>query len=359
MTWIARMIPGNAPDGGPILSVLAKKMFRICHGEMAIEDTLASNRWCEVDQHWGANHPATDATKLESDLVAWKPCTDVVVIGEACAPRGKKARFFDAGIRVGNFQKSVRVFGNRKIRPKTFGFEFSEPELFETMPVHYGLAYGGRHLRSDKGDELVYPRNPVGKGFVVQASREELASLVLPNLENPAKILTPETLSLKSFEHWVEAPEPWALGYTSRNFHPRVRLAGLPPGQAMEAEIVRLQSVVASNGEVVLPPTPVLHPEYHCGASKGLVLPHLRGDEMVVLGYMDPDHPVFQFQLPKSRPAARMDVGMGWEWMDMVLQSLVIFKGSNQLEMVWRGSCRYDGPDSMKTWERFDLGVED
>lgn len=359
MTWATRLVPGFAPDGGHILSVVAKSTYSFAPNETAVEDPSAANDWVEVDQYWGTNNPAVDATKLESDLVAWKPRTDVVVIGEAFAPRGKKARFFDAGIRIGAFQKSVRVFGDRKVQLKTFGFEFSDPEPFESMPLHYGLAYGGRHKRADKGDELVYPRNPVGRGFVVQAAPEDLNGLVLPNLENPAKLLTAESLVLKSFDKWQDAPEPCALGYTSRHSHPRVTLAGLPPEQAIEAEIARLQTVAVSDGGGALPPTPVLNTEYFCGASKGLALPYLKGDETVMLGYMDPDTPVFQFQLPGARPVARIDVGMGWEWMDMVLQNVVIFKGTNQLEMVWRGSCRYDGPESMKDWESFEMSVEE
>ena len=136
MTWVTRLVPGHAPDGGHILSVLAKKTYSILPGEIAVEDLDAPNDWVEVDQYWGANNPTLDATKLESELVAWKPCTDVVVIGEACAPTGKRARFFDAGIKIGNFQKSVRVFGDRKIQLKTFGFDFTEPEPFERMPLH-------------------------------------------------------------------------------------------------------------------------------------------------------------------------------------------------------------------------------
>lgn len=359
MAWSTHLVPGYAPDGGPILSVLAKKTYSILPGEVAAEDPTASNEWVEVDQYWGTNNPTSEATKLESELVAWKPCTDVVVIGEACAPTGKRARFFDAGIKIGNFQKSVRVFGDRKIQLKTFGFDFSEPEPFERMPLHYGLAYGGKHNRTEKGDELAYPRNPVGRGFVVQPTPEELAALRLPNLENPAKVLTADSLVLKSYEKWVDAPEPWALGFTSRNFHPRLTLAGLPPGMATEIEIARLQTVNDADGDQTSAPTPVLNPEFHCGASTGLVLPHLKGDEAVVLGYMDPDVPLFQFQLPGARPSARIDVGMGWEWMDMVLHSVVIFKGADQVELVWRGSCRYDGPESMKDWGMFAMSVEE
>jgi hypothetical protein len=136
-------------------------------------------------------------------------------------------------------------------------------------------------------------------------------------------------------------------------------MAGLSPEQAIEAEIVRLQAVAERDGGSALPPSPVLNLQYHNGASEGLALPHLRGDETVALTYLDQDHPSFQFRLPGSRPVARLDVGQGREWMDMVLQNIVVYKGTNQLAMVWRGSCRYDGPESMADWTRLEMGVED
>jgi len=358
VSWLVRMVPGYAPDGGPVVSVLAKRTYRFNPGETALPDPGTPMDWVEVDEHWDTNNPATDPMKLESELVAWKPCTDVVVVGNAHAPRGKRARFFDAGIQIGAFRKVVRVFGNRMVVPRFSGFDFSEPEPFETMPLHYGLAYGGRYERPD-GLELSYPRNPVGTGFLVSPELSDLLGTRLPNLEDPNQVLTPQTLVLKAYDAWPTAPKPWALGYTGRNFHPRVTMAGLPPEEAMEAEVVRLQAVADRDGKAIQPPTPVMNLQYHNGASEGLVLPYLRGDETVVLTYLDPDHPSFQFRLPGSRPVARLDVGQGREWMDMVLQNIVVYKGTNQLAMVWRGCCRYDGPESMADWTRLEMGVED
>lgn len=356
MTWLTRLLPGHAPDGGPVVSILAKRTYRFGPGAVAVPDPGADPTWVETDEYWDTNNPVLDAVKLESELVAWKPCTDVVVVGQAHAPRGKRARFLDCGIQVGAFRKVVRVFGNRKVQLKTMGFDFTEPEPFDSMPLHYGLAYGGRHKKAD-GQELQYPRNPVGKGFVVSPEPIDLANLVLPNLENPAQLLLPQDLALKSLERWRAAPEPWALGYTSRNFHPRVTLAGLQPDQSVEAEILRLQGAAASDGASSQPPVPVLNPDYFCGASKGLSLPHLRGDETVTLVYLDPDVPQFEFRLPSERPQIHLDIGQGVEWMEPVLQNVVIYKGSNQLDLVWRGSCRYDGPESMSDWQALRMGV--
>jgi hypothetical protein len=356
MTWLTRLVPGHAPDGGPVVSVLAKRTYRIRPGAVAALEPGSAPSWVEADEYWDTNNPALDAVKLESELVAWKPCTDVVVVGHAHAPRGKRARFFDCGIQVGAFRKMVRVFGNRKVQLKTMGFDFTEPEAFDSMPLHYGLAYGGRHRLAD-GQELQYPRNPVGKGFVVAPEPADLVNLVLPNLENPAQVLVPQDLALKSFEKWRDAPEPWALGYTSRNFHPRVTLAGLQPDQAIESEIVRLRTSADSEGSSPQPPVPVLNPDYFSGASKGLSLPHLRGDETIVLVYLDSDHPKFEFRLPGERPQIHLNVGQGLEWMEPVLQNVVIFKGTDQVELTWRGSCRYDGPESMSNWTTLKMGV--
>jgi len=356
MTWLTRLVPGHAPDGGPVVSILAKRTYRIRPGTVAVPDPGVEPIWVEADEYWDSNNPVLDAVKLESELVAWKPCTDVVVVGQAHAPRGKRARFLDCGIQVGAFRKVVRVFGNRKIQLKTMGFDFTDPEPFDSMPLHYGLAYGGHHKKAD-GQELQYPRNPVGKGFLVTPEPADLVDLALPNLENPAQLLLPQDLALKSFERWTAAPEPWALGYTSRNFHPRVTLAGLQSDQAIEEEISRLQSAAASDGSSPQPPVPVLNPDYFCGASKGLSLPYLRGDETVTLVYLDPDLPQFEFRLPAERPQLYLDVGLGIEWMEPVLQNVVIFKGTNQVDLTWRGSCRYDGPESMSDWRTLRMGV--
>jgi hypothetical protein len=355
MTWSTRLLPGIAPDGGPVISVLAKRTYLLRHGEIAVPDPGPQLPWVEADEYLGTGNPALEAVRVQSDLTAWKPGTDVAVIGKAHAPRGKQARFFDAGIQIGAFRKMVRVFGDRKIRPATLGFDFAEPEPFDSMPLHYGLAYGGRHKIGEL--ETTYPRNPVGRGFAVRADIEDLAGLQLPNLENPAQLLTPQNLVLKSLDRWTEAPRPWALGYTGRNFHPRVTFAGMPPDLAVESEVGRLRSASESDGSGDQPPVPVLNPDYHRGASEGLSLPFLRGDEPVALGYMDPDRPQFEFRLPGAPNGVFLDVGNGPEWMEPVLQDVVVFKGADRLAMIWRGSCRYDGPESMAAWTRVETGV--
>jgi hypothetical protein len=188
---LARLVPGQAPNGGHVLSVLAKKTYVISHQQECLEDREAPVGFLEADLFWGSGDPMRDAVREESDLIGFKPCVDVIVVGSAWAPRGKMGRFFDAGFEIGAHLRMLRVFGNRGIRPHLLGFEFTDPEPFESMPLHYGHAYGGRDELSRPGNVLIYPRNPAGRGYAV--SKAALSGLRLPNLEDLNHLLTPET----------------------------------------------------------------------------------------------------------------------------------------------------------------------
>src|SRR5439155_1509221 len=54
------------------------------------------------------------STRFESDLVPFKPCTDVVLVGRAYAPEGKPVTEMVAGLRVGQLRCGVAVIGDRK-----------------------------------------------------------------------------------------------------------------------------------------------------------------------------------------------------------------------------------------------------
>jgi hypothetical protein len=266
---------------------------------------------------------------------------------------------------VGSAQKTLRVFGNRRVYVTGTGIAFTDPESFESMLLDYSLAYGGTDNGSDEDLQYIYPKNPVGKGFVVKKNPAILQDMVLPNLEDPAKLLAPGNIVLGRFDNWKHYPDPVSFGYTGKNFWPRYTLSGLPPDAHMENEMARQQHL-SSMQEVGTgpesrppPPAPVLNPQFFNGASSGLQFPFLRGDEPISLIYMDPDHPQFDFRLPGIRPTSWLDVGEGPERMDMVLHTVEILKETDQCTMVWRGSSYYGGPEDMEEYEAFEFGVED
>jgi len=362
MAWLTRLVPGYAPNGGHILSVLAKKTYAISPQQECREDLGSPLNFLDADLFWGAGDPARDAVREESDLVAFKPCVDVIVVGSAWAPRGKKGRFFDAGFEIGPHQRLLRVFGNRGIQPRLLGFEFTDPEPFESMPLHYGLAYGGRDELSRPGCVLTYPRNPVGRGYAM--TKAAFSGLRLPNLEDLDHLLTPETLLVGKDLGWEAMPLPQTLGPMGRNCHPRLDLAGLPMDVRTAQEIER-QQLLASMPEVgtggVEPPPPslMLNPLFYNGAPPEQRFPSLSGSEIVRLRHLDRDFPLFEFFLPGEVPTLWLDADdQGPEELSPVLQTVVIHKETNQLTLVWRGSAYYGGPLVMAQWSALRFGVE-
>jgi hypothetical protein len=364
MEWLSKVVPGSAPDGSPILSVLGKQTYNFVDGGTAQYDDNEQIPLVEADEFFGENNPASDATKYESDLVAYKPMTDVVLVGKAHAPKGKKILQFNVGLQVGAARKIIQVSGDRKVYVTGTGFAFSEPKPFDEMPLDYSRAYGGKDDKSEEGSLYTYLRNPVGKGFIVKNNTKALQDLELPNLEPPEKLLTPKNLVLGKFEQWKVYPEPASFGYMGKSFYPRFTLAGLPPDSHADAEVDR-QKTLQKQPEVGTPGSqqpqpvmPMLNLEFFNGASPGLRLPYLVGDEALMLANLDADHPRFTFKLPGVKPKAWLDVGQGRETMPMVPHTVLVFKETNQLTMVWRGCVKYGGPASMEKFTAFEFGVE-
>lgn len=358
--WSSRLVPGNAPDGSPLLSVLAKRTYRFAPGQAALPDDQEPIPFVEADRYLDPGDPATCPTLEESDLVAFKPNVDVIVHGKAWAPRGKRGRFFDLILNVAGTQRALRIFGDRRVRLKTFGFDFTDPEPFESMPLHWGLAYGGTDNLTNPDLPLSYPRNPLGRGFVVDPGTQGLHDLLLPNLEDPRDLLDPSRLLVKRFENWPKAPIPMALGWTSRHAQPRILQAGMEADTFASQQAARQRQLQASP-EVGTPGSPppaeparLLNHQYHNGAPSFLQFAQLQGGAPVSLQYMDPDHPLLSFSLPDDAPTILLDVGEGSMRLPATLQTVEIFVPTRQITTVWRGSVQYPGPEWLAARPRID-----
>jgi hypothetical protein len=364
MEWLSHFIPGNAPDGSPILSVLGKRTYALENGK-PVREAEEQEPFAEADEYWAEGKPQSDPVKLESDLVAFKPMTDVVVLGKARAPGGRPLKQLDVGVQVGALRKILRVTGDRKAYVSLTGLGFSEPEPFAEMPLDYSRAYGGKDARSAEPTVYTYLKNPVGRGFIVKNEPKAIQDLALPNIEDPQKLITPQNLILGDYEKWKLYPEPAGFGYVNKNFHPRFTLAGLPYEHWVEAEADRKQALrkapeVGTPGAPhAPPPAPLLNPQFFNGASKGLAFPYLRGDEAFKLGHLDKDAAQFAFALPGVRPRAWLDAGQGPEELGMVLHTVVVDMETKRLTMVWRACAYYGGLEAMKKFTNLEYGVKE
>jgi len=157
--------------------------------------------------------PGTSSIKNPSDVSLTKPATDVLLLGSAYAPGGRPTTYMDVSLAAGPLQKTVRVFGDRVWRGSVSA-SASDPAPFVRMPLVWERAYGGM---DHKGDERrAEPRNPVGAGYRAKDGEKPLDGLRLPNLEDPADLVTSPR----------QRPAPAGLGPICAHWQPRVQYAG-------------------------------------------------------------------------------------------------------------------------------------
>lgn len=184
----ARQISGQDENGDPVLSVIAKITYGIApdgscfrHAEtIPLQDDLAYY-----------DDSKEEILAADLDLYAYKKKTDIIVKGNA--QLRKPTRKLTAEVYLGKTRKSITVSGNRKATLGQSGkVIFSEPDYFEKIPLRYDYAYGGWDKTGEyaleihdpaeaaeyeragidwqAGSPYKYPRNPAGKGYLVDLS---------------------------------------------------------------------------------------------------------------------------------------------------------------------------------------------
>lgn len=138
-----------------------------------------------------------------SDLVPYKPRTDVVVVANTYAPNGKPSTDWTCGVSVtgpAGFSKKLRVTGPRHWDQKgRKSWSLSTPEKVDHVPLRYEYAFGGEINVADD-NVITDERNPLGVGLIdkdsvydapVPAPQIEAASLPI---RDPHRRYEPEGL---------------------------------------------------------------------------------------------------------------------------------------------------------------------
>lgn len=162
----------------------------------------------QVDEYWG--EPENSSIKYSSDTHIGKPSTDIIMVGAAFAPNGQSVNLLDVSLKVGAVAKTVRVFGDRQWKNGVI----TQPVPFQMMPLVYERAYGGQYTHDEKS--FVQETNPVGVGFVGERNKDKWDGLVLPNLEDPNKLITSPK----------DQPKPACFGSIAPYWSPRNTFAG-------------------------------------------------------------------------------------------------------------------------------------
>jgi hypothetical protein len=352
------LLPGQTPAGEYILAVLVKRSYGIVPGGRCVR-AASDQKLNPGDKHYG--DPMNSTVKFESDFVPFKLATDVVLNGRAYAPAGQSAYTAVASLAVGPVRKDVLVIGDRVARYRQGADPlFTEPEPFTTMELRYERAYGGVDIYSDVKVPCAYGRNHLGRGFAVTNTQRAVEGLALPNLEDPADPLTPARLTIGHFIHWERQPMPAGFGWWLKYWRPRARKAGvLPAHRATEQELRKAYRALVPAAQLPMydqTGLPDMDFRFFNGASPGLVLPYLAGDEAVRAVNLTPDGEL-TFSLPGERPRIALDLGAGPQEAAAVLHTVMVRMEEGEVDLVWRGAVPYAGPDWLPQARKLEVLV--
>jgi len=253
-----------------------------------------------------------------SDFWPTKEQTDVAVRGSAFGPGGKAVSSTRIRVTVGRQVKTINVFGDRAVTWTPGGkVLFEAPQPFTEMPVVWERAYGGYDPRvpvdlnpmtvADMGriefdHPGLYPRNPLGRGYVVVD--EPAQGVLLPNLEDASQPLTPETFVTRDPKLWYRQPLPACFDFTNAMMFHRLCWLGAEawfhPPEGADLPEVRLGMLPpdyhALKGLLVAAPQVVQEGAY------GLTFDALPAETPIIVEGMHPELPRLGFELPAPPP---------------------------------------------------------
>lgn len=324
----------------------------------------------------GSDAGRAGSMKAVPEPRAFQTGTDVVVRAHAASEQ--PVRTLLAGLAVGRHTHKVRVFGERRSRRVGERVEFTEPSLFQSVPLRTELAYGGfdpvalraalagiearmdpvswRRGRAFLQDTLpttvpvAYARNPVGMGYVADAVPEALHDVALPRIELERDLLTPDRFAQGQALQWLQRPVPAGLDFMDMRMFPRTAMFGLPPpgfevGTSDCPEVVwgqvppdfsRGNVLTAEDADAAL----AVHPDAARCAPIGLRLPRLTGLEPVSLIALRADRPRWDFALPGERPVFEVP---GQGPLPGNLFQVFIDVDARRVELLWAASWKADG----------------
>lgn len=341
-----KILPGQDHANKPIFSVLVKRTYDILPDRPLVRCQRTAP-FVDVDRYWDHGDPQWATVQFENELVPYKPATDVVFIGKAHAPGGKPVAELDVAVQINDFQKTIRVFGNRRCRfRKKKPPVVTAPQVFTAMEIRYEKAYGGWDRISNPDLPFWYPRNPMGTGLAVKNIPEAVEGLKLPNLEDPNDLLTPERIILDEPEKWNRQPLPQGLGWYQKTWYPRCSFVGSIPGFVNVDDIMREERLgLVPSRQIALArrfKLPAFDSRFNNGASIGLARPYLNGDESIGLVHLVPEGRL-HFTLPGECPAVMLDIGLGANTLSPVLQTVCIRALERQVDLIWQAAHEYPG----------------
>lgn len=268
-----------------------------------------------ADEYWG--DPGKSSLRRSSEAHLLKPGTDVLLLGEAHAPRDRPVESCVVSVRVGSLQQQLQVWGDRRWKGGLISPRLSAPELFTTMPLVWERAFGGVQ-EVGEGQGLAEPRNPVGQGFRGRRSGSEMVGHSVPNLEDPRHLISSAS----------DRPAPVGVGPVAPSWEPRRKYAGTYD----EAWQTRRAPYLPAD----------FRPEFFCVAPPALHSREpLKGGEPVELLNVSPEG-MQRFSLPRCALEVTVRVAGQPERPPVRLETVLLEPSVSRVCLTWRGALGCD-----------------
>jgi hypothetical protein len=303
---------GLRPDGRELLVVVIKGTFTIPKRPKE-EPVLAEKQVTLVDADVFSGEPGVSAPLYESDYAPRKPRCDVLLNGSAYAPGGKPADRVTVSLRVGSWQKSFDVVGDRVWNRGVLLVTPTDPKPFTVMPISYDNAFGGvDRSQEDPSKHRWYPANHAGVGYHEYLEAEFIDGRPLPNTEETGKKVTDPQGKYR----------PMAFGPIARAWPPRPKYAGTYDQKWLDD---------------VSPFLPADFDErYYQSAPDEQQIPCLLGGETVELINLTPEGKT-TFKLPNREiPAVFLPRGRHREEKHAVIDTVIVEPDEKRFMVCWR-----------------------
>lgn len=306
----------------PLLTLVVKATYVIGRDGLTLAEKQVPVN--VAGEYWG--EPETSSYRYEPECAFFKPATDVVLVGHACAPAPGTTETLVA-LQVGPVRKAVRVVGERVWFRSMGSVSMTKPRPFERIPLRYERAFGGwDRTDADPAKHGFEPRNPVGVGF--RASPRHFAEeLRLPNLEDPEQPL----------QRFGQAVAPASFGFVSPHWQPRAAFAGTYD----EAWNQKRKPLLPKDFDR----------RFLNAASPGLVVPgYLKGGEPVTVVNASPKGRL-SFALPRVVPKATVELAGGEDVHPALnLDTVILDTDEHHAFLLWRGTVPLqDGPHDVRS----------
>ena len=145
---------------------------------------IAAPAFAYADEHHG--EPGLSAVRRANDMVRFKPQCDILFDACAHSPDGKAVTALGVQAQVGQWQKQIKVLGQRSWKKALLRYEPSNPEPFVSMPLHLGLGFGGTRSYVKNKETMVeaFDANPIGMGWAGSHTIGQVHGQPVPCLED-------------------------------------------------------------------------------------------------------------------------------------------------------------------------------